>query len=54
MEEEADKLSGFEFKWSKRKVRPPASWLQAYKKAGFKLISRDNWLDFVLTDDGKS
>ena len=48
VEEEAGKLSGFEFKWTKRKVHPPASWLQTYKKADFKLVNRDNWLDFVL------
>lgn len=43
------KLHGFEFKFSKKTPRAPASWLQAYPEATYEVVNRDNWMDFVLT-----
>ena len=30
-----------------RKVTPPGAWLSAYPGAGFDVITRDNWMNFV-------
>jgi len=47
--EEADgKLTGFEIKWGKKIPKPPKTWLETYKNAGFEYINRDNFLDYIL------
>ncbi len=49
VEEGDGQLRGFEFKWSqKKKVQPPKDWLENYQEAGYKVINRDNYLDFIL------
>ena len=46
--EEADgKLSGFEFKWKKDKIRFPKPFLDAYPKSKVELVNRDNYREFV-------
>ncbi len=48
IEERSGKLFGFEIKWSsKRKGRVPKDWLENYKKAQYKIINRENYLDFI-------
>ncbi|MCK5821937.1 MAG: ATP-binding protein [Bacteroidales bacterium] len=39
-------LSGYEIKWGKGKVRIPKSWIDTYK-AEFKVLNRENYLDFI-------
>jgi len=47
--EEADwKLSTFEFKWWNKKAKFPKSFSENYKNSTFKLINKENYLDFVL------
>ena len=49
VEERGGKLFGYEFKWSSQKrVAAPTSWLTTYPEAEFKVITPDNYLDFIL------
>lgn len=49
LEEKADALNAFEFKWSSRKkVKIPTAFAKAYTDANFEVISKDNYLDFIL------
>ncbi|NOX84546.1 MAG: ATP-binding protein [Chlorobi bacterium] len=47
VEEREGKLYGFEFKWSLKKLKPPKLWLDTYPEASWKIIDKDNYLDFV-------
>ncbi len=49
IEEENGQITAFEFKFSKSKSKtaPPSSWQQAYPKATFQTITRDNYLAFA-------
>lgn len=48
IEERGGNLFGFEIKWSpKIKVKAPKDWKGTYKKAQYKVINRDNYLEFV-------
>lgn len=47
VEEENGKLTGFEFKFSKKSVRAPKSWLENYVGSKFEVINRTNWQEFV-------
>lgn len=35
-------------KWTKRKETPPKGWIEAYSNASYEVISRDNYLEFVV------
>jgi len=49
IEESDGRLKGYEFKWSgERKVKPPGAWTSGYPDAGFEVISRENYLEFIL------
>jgi len=49
LEVDADSLSGFEFKWNEnRKSKIPAAFAKAYPEAGFEVINRQNYLDFIM------
>jgi predicted AAA+ superfamily ATPase len=50
VEERNGQLSGFEFKWIPRKVKPPKAWLDAYPDAGYHVVSRDNFLEFLVEE----
>ncbi len=50
VEERDGKLFGFEFKWGKKKVKPPLLWFETYDNSSWEVISKENFLDF-LTDD---
>lgn len=55
IEEREGKLFAFEFKWGKGKtnpstslrVNPPKQWTEAYPEALFKVIDRENYLEFT-------
>ncbi len=47
VEEREGKLYGFEFKWGEKKSKPPKEWLENYDNAEFKVINKENYLDFV-------
>lgn len=43
------KLFGYEFKYNiNNKIKAPKDWLNTYKEAKFKVINRDNYLDFIV------
>jgi len=47
VEESGGKLTGFEFKWTESKSKTPQQFLDAYEHSEFKLINRENYLDFI-------
>ncbi len=48
VEEGEGKLFGYEFKWSDRKKsKKPKDW-DSYENSEFRVINRENYLDFVL------
>lgn len=47
VEEIQGKLSGFEFKWSKKKGKVPKAFSVAYPNATYKVINKDNYLEFI-------
>ncbi|MBI4035689.1 ATP-binding protein [Candidatus Daviesbacteria bacterium] len=48
VEEREGKLFGFEFKYSSKKVKLPQEFLDTYPNASIDVITRDNYLDFVI------
>lgn len=46
IEESGGTLSAWEFKWNKKKLRPPKTWIQEYGSP-VALINRENFLGFV-------
>jgi hypothetical protein len=49
VEERESKLFGYEHKWSERKKeKTPKDWLKTYTNAEFRIINRENYLDFIL------
>lgn len=48
VEEREGRLNGFEMKWGKGRNRPPREWTAAYPEAGWRVINRDNYLEFIL------
>jgi len=48
VEERGGKLYGYEIKWKKEKEKPPNDWLLTYKNASYKLITKENYLSFVV------
>lgn len=47
VEERDGKLFGYEFKWAKNKIKAPKLWLETYENAEFKVVNRDNYLEFI-------
>ncbi|MCD4791814.1 MAG: ATP-binding protein [Bacteroidales bacterium] len=47
VEERESKLFGFEFKWSTKKNKIQKEWLDTYENADFKIINKENFLDFL-------
>lgn len=47
VEEHEGKLFGFEFKYNQKRVKLPQEFLDTYPNAGIKIITKDNYLDFV-------
>jgi len=48
VEERDGRLYGYEFKWSQRKVTPPKIWKETYPDSDFEVITKDNFLDFLI------
>ncbi|OXA84493.1 ATP-binding protein [Flavobacterium hercynium] len=48
LEEIGDQLEGFEFKWNEnKKTKIPAAFTKGYPEAGFAIINKTNYLDFI-------
>lgn len=48
LEEKADNLAGFEFKWNEnRKSKIPTAFAKTYPEATFEVINTQNYLDFI-------
>jgi hypothetical protein len=47
-------LRGFEFKWGDKSSKAPKSWLETYPEAEWRLINRQNYLDWLLPSLGQS
>ena len=48
VEERGGELFGYEIKYGKATPRPPSLWRENYPNAHFEVISRQNFMDFVL------
>jgi predicted AAA+ superfamily ATPase len=48
VEEKDGQINGYEMKWGLKTPKIPKDWLTNYPKAGFKVITRENYLDFLL------
>ena len=48
IEERGNYLYGIEIKYSGKKVKAPADWINAYPKSSFEVIHRENFYDFVV------
>ena len=49
VEEREGKLFGYEITWQKgRSKKPPKDWLATYANAEYRLINRDNYLEFIV------
>lgn len=47
IEEREGKLFGYEIKWNIKKYKEPKIWKEIYKTAEFKIINKDNFLEFI-------
>jgi len=48
IEERDGGLFAYEIKWSKKKAPTPKVFMEGYQNSEFKVINRDNYLDFVI------
>ncbi len=48
VEEREGNLFGYECKWQPKKMTAPKEWLDNYPQASFEVISRENYLSFIL------
>ena len=48
VEEENGKLTGFEFKFSSKSVKPPKSWKEAYPDSEFSVINKNNYQELII------
>src|SRR3989344_138968 len=48
VEEREGKLFAYEFKWNDRVSKPPRDWLATYPDATYEVITKENYMDFVL------
>ena len=47
IEEREGKLYGYEIKWKEEKLKPPKDWIENYKNASYKVITKKNYLEFI-------
>ncbi len=47
VEERDGKLFGYEIKWGNKIIKPPKEWLEKYDNSEYKIINRENYLDFI-------
>jgi predicted AAA+ superfamily ATPase len=48
VEERNGKLFAYEFKYSPKKTKVPVAWRNAYENSEYKVISKENFLEFIL------
>lgn len=48
LEERGGKLFAYEIKWTKNDIVAPKDFIESYKNSEYKVINKDNYLDFVL------
>ncbi len=48
IEEKAEDLAAYEFKWSKKTTKVPGAWSNNYPESTYKTINTDNYLDFII------
>lgn len=48
VEERDGKLYAYEFKWKPQKVKAPKAWADAYPESEFQVISKENFLEFLI------
>ncbi|MDP2335061.1 MAG: ATP-binding protein [Bacteroidota bacterium] len=48
VEDRDGKLYAYEFKWKLRKVKAPKAWTDAYPDSEFQVISKENFLEFLI------
>ncbi|OEU64053.1 MAG: AAA family ATPase [Desulfobacterales bacterium PC51MH44] len=53
IEEHAGKLSGYEIKWKHSRASAPKDWHKYYPSAGFEVIHRENYLNYILKQRDK-
>jgi len=53
VEERDGKLFGYEIKWGNKKIMVPKTWIEIYKNAEFRVINRENFLEFAGELKGK-
>lgn len=42
------RLEGYEFKWGDKQSKAPKQWLETYSNASYKVINKNNYLDFII------
>lgn len=47
VEERDGKLFGYEIKWGNKQNKAPKDWIETYDNAEYKIINKDNYLDFI-------
>ena len=47
MEERQGNLFGYEIKWAKANVKAPTDWKNTYPGAGFEIINKGNYLQYI-------
>ncbi|MGD8523857.1 MAG: ATP-binding protein [Desulfobacterales bacterium] len=47
VEERQGNLFGYEIKWAKARVKAPKDWQKTYKSAGFEIINKENYLQYI-------
>lgn len=48
VEESNSQLAGFEFKFSRKSAKEPASWAENYPGSSFQVVNQENYLSFLL------
>ena len=48
IEEREGKLYGYEIKWAARKGKLPKEWLETYSESIYEVITKNNYLDFIV------
>jgi predicted AAA+ superfamily ATPase len=48
VEDRDGKLYAYEFKWKPQRVKAPKAWADAYPGSEFQVISKENFLDFLI------
>ncbi|MFY9153451.1 MAG: ATP-binding protein [Prolixibacteraceae bacterium] len=48
IEDRDGKLYAYEFKWKVKNIKAPKAWAEAYPDSEFQVISKDNFLEFLI------